>query len=98
MGIGISAHQNPWAGLSPYGQQGLGVNPLQVFGSPSLSQPFAQPLQQILQTLQTVPYQVQQLQQQILQLQQLEYQQVQQVQQVLQILPAQLQQLHGKWS
>ena len=62
MGIGMSSHQTPW-GASPYGQQGLGTNPLQSFGSPSLSQPFAQPLQQILQTLQTVPYQVQQLQQ-----------------------------------
>ena len=70
--------QVPW-GDSPYGTQGLSINPFalqgQPFQNPLSSSPIgsgygAQPLQQVLQLLQVVPQQLQQLEQ--LQLQQLQ--------------------------
>jgi hypothetical protein len=88
---------SPW-GISPYGSQGLSINPLalqQLHGQPfgSFPNPYATPpLQQIVQLLQIVPQQLQQLES--LQLHQL--QQLQQLQQLLQLVPqhlAQLQQL-----
>jgi hypothetical protein len=89
--------QVPW-GNSPYGTQGLSINPFalqgQSFQNPLSSSPIggvygAQPLQQVLQLLQVVPQQLQQLEQ--LQLQQL--QQIQQIQQLVQVIPAQIGQL-----
>jgi hypothetical protein len=71
-------------GLSPYGVQTSSSNYPSAF-----SQPYGQPLQQILHVLHSVPQQLQQLQQ----LQYVQQQQLQQVQQLLQIVPAQLAQL-----
>jgi hypothetical protein len=87
--FGIASQQNPWV-LSPFGNQAFGTFPGQGM---SASQPYAQPLQQIVQSLHGVPYQLQQLQQQLLQLQQLQYVHQQHLLQLLQIVPAQLQQL-----
>ena len=87
-------------GISPYGTQGLSINPFALQGQPFTnllsSSPVwnvygygAHPLQQVLQLLQLVPQQLQQLEQ--LQFQQI--QQLQQIQQVVQLIPAQLVQL-----
>jgi hypothetical protein len=86
--------QVPW-GNSPYGSQGLSINPFalqgQPFQNPLSSSPIgsgygAQPLQQVLQLLQVVPQQLQQLEQ-------LQLQQLQQIQQLAQVIPAQIGQL-----
>jgi len=89
--------QVPW-GISPYGAQGLSINPFALQGQPFpnllSSSPIgnvygAQPLQQVLQLLQFLPQQLQQLEH----LQSHQLQQLQQVQQLVQLIPAQLQQL-----
>jgi len=82
-------------GISPYGTQGLSINPFAFQGHPSLN-PFSsspigsaygvQPLQQVFQLLQVVPQQLQQLEQ-------LQLQQLQQLQQLAQLIPAQIGQL-----
>jgi hypothetical protein len=81
----------PW-GISPYGTQGLSINPFALQGQPFLnslsSSPIggaygAQPLQQVLQLLQVVPQQLQQLEQ-------LQLHQLQQIQQLVQLIPAQI--------
>jgi hypothetical protein len=86
--------QVPW-GISPYGTQGLSINPFALQGQPFLnplsSSPIgsgygAQPLLQVLQQLQVVPQQLQQLEQ-------LQLQQLQQIQQLIQLIPAQIGQL-----
>ena len=88
------------SGISPYGPQGLGINPYafqhymqsQPLMSAPLSSPFGQtaaPLQQSLPLLQIVPQQLHQLQQLV----SVQLQALQQVQQVVQFLPAQLQQI-----
>ena len=90
----------PW-GISPYGAQGLNINPFalqQVYGQPLGSFPIgpgfgnqygAQPLQQAVQLLQLLPQQLQQLEY----LEQQQLQQLQQVQQLVQLIPHQLAQL-----
>src|SRR5688572_29131408 len=95
-----STPSSPW-GLSPYGPQGVSINPFalhqfqsQPFGPYPWTQasagPYgAQPLQQVAQLLQLLPQQLQQIEH--LQLHQL--QQLQHVQQLVQVVPAQLAQL-----
>jgi len=89
-------------GISPYGSQGLNINPFalqqlygQPFGSfapvPAFGNPNgAQPLQQAVQLLQMLPQQLQQLEY----LEQQQLQQLQQVQQLVQLIPHQLAQIH----
>jgi hypothetical protein len=102
--FGIGAPINPGSswGASPYGPQGLSINPYfahQPYGQPPLTPPLGslapttpfgtQPQQQVVALLQIVPQQLQQLQQLIF----AQQQQLQQIQQLLQPIAGQLVQL-----